>query len=179
MTVAERMSDLVPAGSRLEMHVDGTPFFDAPWEDIAHALGACSSEGAELLRFMYAGEAHSGRAVMGRLQGYLLGFELEGQMRLTVADLALRVYVAPPLCQGCAGHGFYMRGPQVVSCAACGGTGMLSASDSRLAGALGLTLGEYHRIAQRPFDGALSVLRRWHDTAIMAASRALADEAPV
>ena len=163
----------MPGGARLTPRVDGNPFTEEEWEDIARALAHVAEPGGALLRFMWANDARSGRGILGRLHGFLIG---EGAHNApALADLAMRVFVAPPLCPACAGRGHVERDSLVVDCGMCATTGMLSATPARLALAMGVTIEDWLKTHQGPFDGALAVLQRWQSDAMRDLSRCLSE----
>jgi len=93
------------------------------WENIAGALGYCSTEAAMTARAILLHDPDSIRKLIGRLMGVTMRWSLDQDQRLVLVTRVVREEIHPDHCWNCGGRGDAMVGAVKAICAPCGGSG--------------------------------------------------------
>ena len=122
MSAPERLAILNAKTVRWDTGAGGIS--ENTWENVAGALGLCSRDGAMTARAILLQDPQNIRALIGRLMGVTMRFNLAIEQRVALVTRIVREEIQPNHCGNCDGRGEAMIGTKKVVCPTCGGTGL-------------------------------------------------------
>lgn len=181
MAGIDRLTDLASPIASLEPRVDGTPLRSMGWLEVAAAMGALRSEGADLLRCLYLDDRTALRRTLRRLVVSVSGSAgLSVSMQHELAAVALQAFMSMRPCETCGGHGHvYMAGTceldeegelietagVMQECPTCLGDGADHVKGEAVREMLGVSNETWAILLMGPFVKLYREIRHWHEQA--------------
>jgi hypothetical protein len=174
----EILAQLAPRNARLD-GAGGAGRPELTPQDLAAGLAGAPQGGQLAVLAAYAGQwevvpelcTRIGRAVTRLARAERWKGMTPGRVEV-LARLAVREFIAPPLCGGCEGREVQWT-PKPVNCEECGGSGKGRVAGSVVCEALGVDGEEWRGVWRQRYDRSFAICAGWGSEALSHLARRL------
>jgi hypothetical protein len=173
----EILAQLAPRNARLD-GAGGAGIRELTPQDIAGGLAGAPAGGQLAVLAAYAGQWEVLPELCGRIEGAVMRLARAERWRgmtqervEVLARMAVREFIAPPLCGGCEGRGIEWA-PEPHDCSECGGSGSGRMAGSVICEALEVDEDEW-RVWRYRYDRAFAICASWGSEALSVLARRL------
>ena len=177
----ELLAQLAPRNARLDA-VGGGGRPELTSLDIAAGLAGAPKGGQLAVLAAYAGQLEMVPELCERVRMALWRLARAERWRgitpepvAVLARLAVREFVAPPLCGGCEGRGIQWA-PEPRDCEECGGSGSGRVAGSVVCEALGVQEEEWRGVWRYRYDKSCALVSGWSSETLARLARRLKDD---